>query len=151
MKKLGFIALIVLFVIPSICMADMYSQTVYYIVNVYAYEGPNGESGPYFLGFYCESVEELRTTEHDSGDEHLGDITRTRDEWWSTRSNSSVPGIGNIFSKKQQPKPDVSEKSTLTDCWKNLHNSYDAERTTKEIPKWLGLMLIKNDGKWIGH
>ena len=103
MKRLEVIALIALFVVPSICMADMYSRIVHYRVNIYAYEGPNGE--------------------------RLGDITRTRGEWWSTCAGSSVPGIGSILPRRQQSKSDVSEKSNLTGCWKILRDFYNAERT----------------------
>lgn len=43
-------ALVVFVMIVSTSQADSYFRDIHYYVEIYAYEGPNGEYGPYYCG-----------------------------------------------------------------------------------------------------
>jgi len=147
MKYLGYISLIVMvavLAVPTVSHADGYSRTVFYWVYVYAYEGPNGEAGPYYCGNYFDGSKNVWIASHGSNEAHRKTGINSRDEWWTScgSSSSSKPrfsfdewkAVVQFIERHSEKKKD----EVLTTTWDRLrHPSFkDFQGPSQEDSLW---------------
>ncbi len=124
------LALAVFAMTVSISDADRYFRFVKTYVDVYAYEGPNGEQGPYYCGRYYKDTKRILIS-HADGEGHIYNQTRFEEEWWSTCNGSSqqpdIPIDSGLLQEAEQDRLRESKRyaDSLANFWDNLRTSYD--------------------------
>lgn len=62
--------------------ADRYFRPILVSVDIYAYQGLNGEAGPYYCGRQLKATRKLFSF-HEAGEKHYADASVIEVEWFS--------------------------------------------------------------------
>ena len=127
-------ALVFFVMTVSTSQADSYTRYIHYYVEIYAYQGPNGEAGPYYCGSYFKETKKVLAS-HADDQPHLGDGFVFLEEWWSSCQGSGYHEIPDdiwdrhFLETNSSTKPEEdTEVESLATSWKFLRDEYESSQ-----------------------